>query len=208
MMRALDQQAMGDHLDRLYRAALSLSRSREDAEDLVQDPYARVLARPRFLRGEDDLPYLMGALRNTFRSRHRTVTRRPATVSMDDVDLADLRTGTMPETAFANHELFEAIEALPEKFRFALVAVDVMGLSYREAARALGTREATITSRLHRARQRVAELIGSGDAADARPPLAEGRRQTAARSVAARVVISPIRFSSSETESARFSLTH
>ena len=53
----------------------------------------------------------------------------------------------------------EAIAELPDDFRDALVAVDVAGLSYREAARALRTREATITSRLHRARQRVATAL-------------------------------------------------
>jgi RNA polymerase sigma-70 factor (ECF subfamily) len=168
-MRTLDQEAMGDHIDRLYRAALALTRSREGAEDLVQDTYARILARPRFLRGDDDLPYLMGALRNTFLSRHRSATRRPAMVAVDDIELADPRTGTMPEAAFANRQLLEAIDSLPEKFRFALVAIDVAGLSYREAARALGTREATITSRLHRARQRVGELIGTENEAASRP---------------------------------------
>src|SRR5689334_19799437 len=50
MARRLDTATLGDHLDRLYRAAWALTGSREDAEDLVQDTYARVLARPRFLR--------------------------------------------------------------------------------------------------------------------------------------------------------------
>ena len=57
-------------------------------------------------------------------------------------------------------ELIEAIEALPQDFREALVAVDVVGLSYREAAHMLGTREGTITTRLFRARQRVARALG------------------------------------------------
>ena len=52
--------------------------------------------------------------------------------------------------------MFALIAALPDDFRDALVAVDVVGLSYAEAARALGTKEATITSRLYRARARVA----------------------------------------------------
>ena len=50
--------------------------SREDAEDLVQETYARVLSRPRFLRNEDDLGYLLRALRNTFLTRKRTESRR------------------------------------------------------------------------------------------------------------------------------------
>ena len=66
MEHRLDPARLGDHLDRLYRAAWALSGSREDAEDLVQETYARVLARPRLLRNEDDLGYLLRALRNTF----------------------------------------------------------------------------------------------------------------------------------------------
>jgi RNA polymerase sigma-70 factor (ECF subfamily) len=55
--------------------------------------------------------------------------------------------------------VFAAIAALPDGQRDALVAVDVTGLSYREAATALHVREATITSRLFRARRRVAESM-------------------------------------------------
>ena len=62
----LDPAWLGDHLDRLYRAAWALSGTRVDAEDLVQETYARVLARPRLLRNGDDLGYLLRALRNTF----------------------------------------------------------------------------------------------------------------------------------------------
>jgi DNA-directed RNA polymerase specialized sigma24 family protein len=53
-------------VDRLYRAAWALCGSREDTEDLVQETFARVLARPRVLSGDDELYYLMRVLRNTF----------------------------------------------------------------------------------------------------------------------------------------------
>jgi RNA polymerase sigma-70 factor (ECF subfamily) len=155
--RLLDPAALGDHLDRLYRAAWALCGRREDAEDLVQETYARVLAKPRRLRGDDDLRYLLSVLRNTFVSRHRTATRRPQTVPVpEDLELPDRRTATRPDTAAEANEVFAYIAALPDDFRDALVAVDVAGLSYAEAARLLGTKEATITSRLHRARARVA----------------------------------------------------
>src|SRR5881628_2803387 len=74
--RRLDPARLGDHIDRLYRAAWALSGSREDAEDLVQETYARLLARPRLLRKEDDLGYLLRALRNTFLNQRRTESRR------------------------------------------------------------------------------------------------------------------------------------
>jgi RNA polymerase sigma-70 factor, ECF subfamily len=155
--RVLDPAGLGDHVDRLYRAAWALCGSREDAEDLVQDTFARVLAKPRLLRNDDDLGYLLRVLRNTFVSRHRATRRRPATTPMpEQFEPVDPNLGTRPEAATATREVFAHIAALPEAFRDALVAVDVVGLSYAEAARALGTKEATITSRLYRARAQVA----------------------------------------------------
>jgi RNA polymerase sigma-70 factor (ECF subfamily) len=99
----------------------------------------------------------MRALRNTFYSRLRTASRRPrATETLDDVAVAESRVTSQPDRAAEVREIFEVIAELPEDFRMAIVAVDVLGLSYREAADVLGAREATITTRLYRARQRVA----------------------------------------------------
>lgn len=166
-MRTLDPQSITQHVDRLYRAAWALCASREDAEDLVQETFARVLARPRVLTGEDELYYLMRVLRNTFLTSRRTAGRRPATVAtLDDVDPADPRPLGQPERALEMQEVYAAIATLPEDRRLALVAVDVLGLSYREAARALRVREATITTRLFRARAQVAKQL-----APAREPL-------------------------------------
>jgi RNA polymerase sigma-70 factor, ECF subfamily len=158
--RQLDPEALGDHIDRLYRAAWSLSGSREEAEDLVQETFARVLRKPRILRSEDDIGYLLRVLRNTFFSTRRTAARRPQTTALpDDLDLVEDRNAVQPEAKLESAELYEAISALPDDFRDALVAIDVVGLSYREAAHALRVREATITTRLHRARQRVARTL-------------------------------------------------
>jgi RNA polymerase sigma-70 factor (ECF subfamily) len=158
-VRRLDPTSLGQHLDVLYRAAWALCGSREDAEDLVQETFARVLARPRVVRG-DDRAYLMRALRNTFYSRLRTASRRPRTgATLEDVDPADPRLALQPEQALEVKEIFAVIAELPEDFRLAIVAVDILGLSYGEAAKALDTREATITTRLYRARQRVARQL-------------------------------------------------
>jgi RNA polymerase sigma-70 factor (ECF subfamily) len=159
-MRALDPQSLTQHTDRLYRAAWALCGSREDAEDLVQDTFTRVLSKRRVLRGDDDLAYLMRVLRNTFFTSRRTASRRPVTgASLEDVVAADPRPTSQPESALDVQELYAAVGSLPEDFRLALVAVDIVGLSYREAAKALGTREATITTRLFRARRQVARML-------------------------------------------------
>ena len=158
--RQLDPQALGDHIDRLYRAARALCGSREEAEDLVQETFARVLRRPRTLRADDDIGYLLRALRNTFLTTRRTASRRPRTEPLpDQLEFVEDRHAVRAEASAEAAEVYAAISALPDDFRDALVAVDLVGLSYREAAGAFGVREATITTRLYRARQRVAHAL-------------------------------------------------
>jgi RNA polymerase sigma-70 factor (ECF subfamily) len=157
--RRLDPERAVEHLPRLYRAARAWVRSREEAEDLVQETYARVLARPRFLRGEDELGYLLRALRNTLVSQRRAQSRRPQTAPLVEEAAPSGRRGEDPPAAAEIHEVYAAIDELPEEFRDALVAVDIAGLSYGEAARALDVPEGTVTSRLFRARDRVARRL-------------------------------------------------
>jgi RNA polymerase sigma-70 factor (ECF subfamily) len=159
-MRTLDPQSLPQHVDRLYRAAWALCGSREDAEDLVQETFSRVLSKPRVLQGDDELYYLMRVLRNTFLTGRRTASRRPVTAAvLEDVVAADPKPTSRPEQAIEVQELYATIAQLSEDFRLALVAVDVLGLSYREAARALRVREATLTTRLFRARKQVAAQL-------------------------------------------------
>jgi RNA polymerase sigma-70 factor (ECF subfamily) len=158
--RELDPNALGDHVDRLYRAAWALCGDRHDAEDLVQETYARVLAKPRLVRREDDLGYLLRALRNVHFSRLRRLGRRVAEVPLEDEPEAEARFDVRaPEAAYEVAELFRAIAALPREAAEAVVAVDVVGLSYAEAATALRVKEATLTTRLFRARRRVARTL-------------------------------------------------
>jgi RNA polymerase sigma-70 factor (ECF subfamily) len=159
--RELEPERLGDHIDRLYRAAWSLCGSREDAEDLVQETYAKVLARPRLLRREDDLGYLLRALRNTFLAGRRRQSARTVTVPLhEELDAGRTSALAGPEQAAENARVYTAIAELPADYRDALVAVDVAGLSYREAAKALRVPEGTVTSRLARARERVAAALG------------------------------------------------
>jgi RNA polymerase sigma-70 factor (ECF subfamily) len=160
MERPLDPARLGDHLDRLFRAAWALCGSREEAEDLVQETYSRVLARPRFLRGEDDLGYLLRALRNTFLNQRRAATRRPRTEPLPEGrEFVEQRRSGQPEHALETTEVFAAIAALPDDFRDVVAAVDVAGLSYDEAAKALRIPQGTVMSRLYRGRQQIAQRL-------------------------------------------------
>jgi RNA polymerase sigma-70 factor, ECF subfamily len=160
--RRLDPDRVVEHLPRLYRAARAWTGSREEAEDLVQETCARVLARTRFLRGDDELGYLLRALRNTLVSQRRAKSRRPETTELVEELNAGSRAGDDPAEATGNRQVYAAIHELPDEFRDALVAVDIVGLSYGEAARAFGVPEGTLTSRLFRARDRVATRLAAG----------------------------------------------
>jgi RNA polymerase sigma-70 factor, ECF subfamily len=158
--RSLDPETLGDHIDRLFRAAWALTGSREDAEDLVQETYERVLRRPRFVRRDDDLGYLYRTLRNTYFNARRTASRRPQIAAdLDDVPAASERSDSQPELAAETNLVLEAIAQLPQPMREVLVAVDVIGLSYAEAGRALEVHENTIPSRLARARLKVVDAM-------------------------------------------------
>lgn len=143
----------------------------------MQETFARVLSKRRLLRGDDDLAYLMRVLRNTFFTSRRTASRRPVTgVSIEDVAVADPQPTFQPEQALDVKELYGAVAELPEDFRLALVAVDILGLSYREAADALGTREATITTRLFRARRQVVRTLADDPQPQAEAEVARENR--------------------------------
>ena len=161
--RQLDPQRLGDHIDRLYRSAWALTGSRADAEDLVQETYARVLSKPRFLRNDDDLGYLLRVLRNTFLTQREAAGRRPRTAAAveDEAELVREREALQPDRAVETKQVFEAMAELSHDARDVIVAVDVAGLSYKEAAKALKVPQGTIMSRLHRARSEVARRLTS-----------------------------------------------
>jgi RNA polymerase sigma-70 factor (ECF subfamily) len=160
MARTLDPETLGDHIDRLFRAAWALCGSREDAEDLVQETYERVLRRPRFVRRDDDLGYLYRTLHHTYFNSRRTASRRPEVAAeLDDVAAASARADVQPERAAEINVVLEVVAALPRPMREVIVAVDLVGLSYAEAGKALGVHENTIPSRLARARLKVADAV-------------------------------------------------
>lgn len=152
-MHVLDPQELPAHTDRLYRAAWALCGSREEAEDLVQETFAKVLEKRRVVRGGSDLAYLLRGLHNTFISSRRAAGSRPqlAAVELDEAPGA-VSVRAQPETSARVREIFTAIAGLSEDFRAALVAVDVAGLSYAEAASALGVKQSTLATRVFRAR--------------------------------------------------------
>ncbi|HEV7918314.1 MAG TPA: sigma factor, partial [Solirubrobacterales bacterium] len=97
-MHVLNPQTLPQYVDRLFRAAWMLCGSREDAEDLVQETFARVLLRPRMVRGTSDLAYLMKALRNEFVSGRRAASSRPEVATAND-EIDSMAVDTRPDAA-------------------------------------------------------------------------------------------------------------
>jgi RNA polymerase sigma-70 factor (ECF subfamily) len=152
--RFLHPDSLHRHVDQLYRTAWALCGSAHDAEDLVQETFANVLKRPRLLRDGNEIGYLVRALKNTHATAYRSGARRRNDRALTEEDGAPRDDG-----GFEAREIMEAIASAPVAYRDAVIAVDLIGLTYREAADVLRTREATITSRLHRGRQHIARAL-------------------------------------------------
>jgi RNA polymerase sigma-70 factor, ECF subfamily len=164
--RVLDGADLGQHLDRLYRAAVSLCGSPVDAEDLVQEVCLRALAKPRLIRGADDLPYLLQMLRNVFYNQCRSHAIR-RTTPVEPETLGDIPDPGRhdPEIGVLVGDVHRAIAELPARFRDVIVAVDVLGLPYADAAATLDVPVGTVMSRLYRARRAVVRSVGELPAA-------------------------------------------
>lgn len=158
--QTLDPNRLAGHSDRLLRIARRLTGSREGAEDLVQDTFERILRKPRALSGEE-IAYLVGALRNTHIARLRAASRRiQAEAVPEGFDLPDRRHDDHPVTAAHAREILSAVAELSAQYRAAVVAVDLQGQSYDEAAMRLGMPRGTVQSRAFRGRARVARAVG------------------------------------------------
>jgi RNA polymerase sigma-70 factor (ECF subfamily) len=155
--RLLDPEAAADHLTSLYRLAWSLCGSRHLAEELTQETYVRVLARPRRLKG-NDFHYLARTLRNVLRDHWRAERRRPVPVS-DDLLADEPDAVADPEAAARAREIYAEIGRLPAHLREVVAAVDVAGFTYAEAAHALRIPNGTVMSRLYRARERLSVAL-------------------------------------------------
>ena len=123
------------------------------------------------------LGYLLRALRNTFLNQNRPRAADYVPARYPTLDLVADPHAVQPEAALEAAELYAAISAFPGDFRDVLVAVDVTGLSYKEAARALRIREGTVMSRLYRARQQVVRRVEGGTTSGTTHPISRRCRR-------------------------------
>jgi RNA polymerase sigma-70 factor, ECF subfamily len=161
----LDPDRAAALLDRLYRTAVLITRDPHEAEDLVQDTYELILRRPRELSGESELHYMRAAMRRRAVDRHRESRRRVPVVGLESAPDIRSRAGEEPGRRAEQAEVLAALRALPPIHREALVATHVAGLTYSEAASALGVARGTVMSRVFRARSALVDALGGAPVA-------------------------------------------
>jgi RNA polymerase sigma-70 factor (ECF subfamily) len=156
----------------LYSAALRMTRNPADAEDVVQETFLKAYrAYHSYTEGTNLKAWLYRILTNTYINKYRKAQRRPSEVELGELQdlylykrLGEVSGASQSAEAdmlneFVDTDVIEALESLPETFRFPVLLADVDGFSYKEIAEILDVPIGTVMSRLHRGRKALQKRL-------------------------------------------------
>ena len=168
--RAQFEELSRQHSEAFLRAAMRLTGNPVEAEDLLQETLIKAyVAFEQFTAGSNFRAWVLRILANTHISRFRHAQRTPATVSWEDLSTISRRPFDPPSPDknpaqealefTLSEEPGEALAALPEEFRVAVILSDIFELSYKEIADLLGVPLGTVRSRIFRGRKLLQESL-------------------------------------------------
>ncbi len=161
------------HIDALYRSALYLAKSDNNADDLVQETYLKAF---KFLQDDKEIrnvkAWLFRILMNTFINKYRKDKREPSLVDFDSVEAfheslqEEVQTPSILDDESVLDSLMDdnikrALEALPDDFRMVILLSIVEGFSYKEISKIVNCPVGTVMSRIYRGRKMLKEKLAS-----------------------------------------------
>ncbi len=162
--KAFEKEAL-PHMDALYRTALRMVKNQNDAEDLVQEAFAKAYRFwDKFEPGSNCRAWLFKIMTNIFINEYRSKARSPVSVNVDEIDdfylykqMDSLESGDNPEqvlfSKIFDDDVRKAIEDLPDDFKMVVILSFLEDFSYQEIAEITDLQLGTVKSRLHRGRK-------------------------------------------------------